>query len=323
MCVVMKEDLYFEIIKKQQELINLMLQVGIADNRTNQVDDRLETGVNDMQEIVLSDDKQKNECDLDGFKKWLENKGRSDNCVDTYVRGVELFYRKYKVMNVVNLTEYEKEINSKFSPKTVNLRIAGMTSYFRYTGFTGYEFRRAKEQKRTFCNNAINEEQYNQLIDWAKDNSIKAWLIAKVIAGTGVRVSELIGLETKDLDRGYADIIGKGNKQRRIYFPNKLVEEIKDKCGKEYVVENRYGAQMTTRGVSQLLKNAGEKAGISKEVLHPHSFRHFFAKQFLKEKNDISLLGDLLGHSDISTTAIYTRLTSEEQKEQINKLVNW
>ena len=323
MCVVMKEDLYFEIIKKQQELINLMLRVGIADNRTIQVDNRLETDVNDMQEIVLSDDKQKIECDLDGFKKWLENKGRSDNCVDTYVRGVELFYRKYKVMNVVNLTEYEKEINSKFSPKTVNLRIAGMTSYFRYTGFTGYEFRRAKEQKRTFCNNAINEEQYNQLIDWAKDNSIKAWLIAKVIAGTGVRVSELIGLETKDLDRGYADIIGKGNKQRRIYFPNKLVEEIKDKCGKEYIVENRYGAQMTTRGVSQLLKNAGEKAGIPKEVMHPHSFRHFFAKQFLKEKNDISLLGDLLGHSDISTTAIYTRLTSEEQKEQINKLVNW
>ena len=323
MCVVMKEDLYFEIIKKQQELINLMLRVGIADNRTIQVDNRLETDVNDMQEIVLSDDKQKIECDLDGFKKWLENKGRSDNCVDTYVRGVELFYRKYKVMNVANLTEYEKEINSKFSPKTVNLRIAGMTSYFRYTGFTGYEFRRAKEQKRTFCNNAINEEQYNQLIDWAKDNSIKAWLIAKVIAGTGVRVSELIGLETKDLDRGYADIIGKGNKQRRIYFPNKLVEEIKDKCGKEYVVENRYGAQMTTRGVSQLLKNAGEKAGIPKEVMHPHSFRHFFAKQFLKEKNDISLLGDLLGHSDISTTAIYTRLTSEEQKEQINKLVNW
>ena len=323
MCVVMKEDLYFEIIKKQQELINLMLRVGIADNRTIQVDNRLETDVNDMQEIVLSDDKQKIECDLDGFKKWLENKGRSDNCVDTYVRGVELFYRKYKVMNVVNLTEYEKEINSKFSPKTVNLRIAGMTSYFRYTGFTGYEFRRAKEQKRTFCNNAINEEQYNRLIDWAKDNSIKAWLIAKVIAGTGVRVSELIGLETKDLDRGYADIIGKGNKQRRIYFPNKLVEEIKDKCGKEYVVENRYGAQMTTRGVSQLLKNAGEKAGIPKEVMHPHSFRHFFAKQFLKEKNDISLLGDLLGHSDISTTAIYTRLTSEEQKEQINKLVNW
>lgn len=323
MCMVMKEDLYLEIIKKQQELINLMLRGGIVDNRTIQVDNRLETDVNDMQEIVLSDDKQKNECDLDGFKKWLENKGRSDNCVDTYVRGVELFYRKYKVMNVVNLTEYEKEINSKFSPKTVNLRIAGMTSYFRYTGFTGYEFRRAKEQKRTFCNNAINEEQYNQLIDWAKDNSIKAWLIAKVIAGTGVRVSELIGLETKDLDRGYADIIGKGNKQRRIYFPNKLVEEIKDKCGKEYVVENRYGAQMTTRGVSQLLKNAGEKAGIPKEVMHPHSFRHFFAKQFLKEKNDISLLGDLLGHSDISTTAIYTRLTSEEQKEQINKLVNW
>lgn len=319
----MSNDLYIQIIKKQQELINLILQVEIANNQTIQVDNRLENVVNDMQEVILSDDKQNIECDLDGFKKWLENKGRSDNCIDTYVRGIELFYREYKEMNTDTLSEYEKEINSKFSPKTVNLRIAGMTAYFKFTGFTGFEFKRAKEQKRTFCDNAINEVQYNKLIDWAKDNSIKAWLIAKVIAGTGVRVSELIELKVKDLDKGYADIVGKGNKQRRIYFPSKLVEEIKDKCGKEYIVENRYGTQMTTRGVSQLLKNAGEKAGISKEVLHPHSFRHFFAKQFLKEKNDISLLGDLLGHSDISTTAIYTRLTSEEQKEQINKFVNW
>lgn len=317
----MSNDLYIQIIQKQQELINLMLKLGIGDNQIMKVDN-LATAVDDMQAVV-SDDKQNIDCDLDGFSKWLEKKGRSKNCVDTYVRGVELFYRKYKEMNIENLTEYEKEINAKHSPKTVNLRIAGMTAYFNYTGFTGYEFRRAKEQKRTFCDNAINEEQYNKLIDWAKDNSIKVWLIAKVIAGTGVRVSELIGLKTKDLDKGYADIVGKGNKQRRIYFPNKLVEEIKDKCGKEYIVENKYGTQITSRGISNLLNSAGKRAGIPKEVMHPHSFRHFFAKQFLKEKNDISLLGDLLGHSDISTTAIYTRLTSEEQKEQINKLVNW
>lgn len=318
----MQNDLYMQIIQKQQELISLMINAGISENQSDTFGNVLEKSVKDFTE-TKSDSQQSVVCDLEGFKKWLENKGRSENCIDTYVCGIELFYRKYKEMNTETLTEYEKEINSKFSPKTVNLRIVGMTAYFKYTGFTGYEFRRAKEQKRTFCDNAINEEQYNKLIDWAKDYSVKVWLIAKVIAGTGVRVSELIELKTKDLYKGYADIIGKGNKQRRIYFPNKLVEEIKDKCGKEYIVENRYGTQITTRGVSELLKKAGKKAGIPKEVMHPHSFRHFFAKQFLKERNDISLLGDLLGHSDISTTAIYTRLTSEEQKEQINKLVNW
>ena len=92
---------------------------------------------------------------------------------------------------------------------------------------------------------------------------------------------------------------------------------------KKYIIENKYGEKMTTRGVASVINKAAKKAEIPKEVMHPHSFRHFFAKQFLNEKNDITLLGDLLGHSDISTTAIYTRLTAEEQKSEINKLVNW
>lgn len=319
----MTNDLYVDIIKKQQELINLMSKALIADDQTIQAVNMAGLVVNDMQEVVLSGDEQNIKCDLNGFEEWLKNKGRSNNCIDTYVCGIEFFYKKYKEMNTGTLTEYEKEIKSKFSPKTVNLRIAGMTAYFKYTGFKGYEFTRVKEQKSSFCDNAINEEQYNKLIDWAKDNSVKVWLIAKVIAGTGVRVSELIGLKTKDLDKGYADVIGKGNKQRRIYFPNKLVDDIQDKCGKEYIVENKYGTQITTRGVSALLKKASKEAGIPQEVVYPHSFRHFFAKQFMRENNDISLLSDLLGHSNIATTAIYTRLTSDEQKEQINKLVNW
>lgn len=299
-----------EIIKKQQELINLMVKAKIYD---------LNTADAHGDEEVSSFGK----FDSEGFTEWLVKKGRCENSVDTYVRGVELFYRKYGEINIQNLTEYEAEINTKWKPQTVNLRIAGMTAYFKYIGFTDFEFKRAKEQKKAYCNNAINEEQYNKLIDWAKDNSVKVLLIAKVIANTGVRVSELIALKTQDLDKGYTDIVGKGNKQRRIYFPQKLVEEIKDKCGKEYIIENRYGKQITSRGIYNLLINAAEKVNVPKEVMHPHSFRHFFAKQFLKEKNDISLLGDLLGHSDISTTAIYTRLTSDEQKKQIDELVNW
>ena len=57
--------------------------------------------------------------------------------------------------------------------------------------------------------------------------------------------------------------------------------------------------------------------------MHPHSFRHFFAKEFLKNNNDITLLGDILGQSDVSTTAIYTRMTSAEQAKQINEIVRW
>lgn len=353
----MSNDLYIQIIKKQQELVDLMLNAGIGDNQNAQphhaentiesyeptITDKVVTKFNNQNEKsehskTVSIQREKNNSrtgkkskrispesqnKLEEFVKWLDKKGRSKNCIDSYTETLKLFFRRYDEVTVDTLTDYEKYLNENFSPGTVNLRISGMVKYFEFIGFSGYDFKKAKLQKQTFCDSAINEKQFNKFIEYSKENAPKAWLIAKVIAGTGVRVSELIELKTEDIDKGYCDIVGKGNKQRRIYFPNKLVKQIKGKCGKEYIIENRYGLKISTRGVSAILKTAGEKAGIAKEVMHPHSFRHYFAKQFMKKTQDISLLGDLLGHSNIATTAIYTRLSSDEQKNEINKLVNW
>ena len=260
--------------------------------------------------------------DVAGFTEWLTQKALSPNSIDSYTRQVKIYFDKYKEISVPNLTAYEESF-CNFSPKTANIKIVAMEKYFSYIGYTGYKFKKLKIQKQSFCDNAINEKQYNQLISYAKEHSPKTWLICKVIAGTGVRVSELITLKTSDLSRGYTDIIGKGSKQRRIYFPKSLVDEIRDSCGNVYIIENKKGQQMTTRGVSELIHENGIKSGIPVKVCHPHSFRHFFAKQFVRNKNDIALLGDLLGHSSISTTAIYTRMTSEEQQEEINKIIDW
>lgn len=310
----MKDALYLEIIKKQQELINLMLQAGIGGASQSMPVVEISNDVKDCTEL---------KCDLDGFSLWLKRKGMSENCINNYLQTVDLFFREYKVMNEKTLARYEIDLKERWKPKTVNLRIAGMTKYFKYINYNGFEFVRAKEQKKTFCDTAIDEEQYETLMNWAKENNNKVWLICKVIANTGVRVSELINLKTAEISKGYTDIVGKGNKTRRIYFTKTLLDEIKDLCGSEYIIENRYGKQMSTRGVAQLLITAGEKSGVPKEVMHPHSFRHFFAKQFLKNKQDVTLLGDLLGHSNISTTAIYTRMTSQEQQDEIEKIVGW
>lgn len=307
----MKEDLCLQIIKKQQELIRLFMSAGIPDNSDILFD-------TSNQEIKTKD----YACDLDGFSEWMKKKGISQNAIDSYTTTVRIFYEQYKELTAETLSMYEESL-SKWKPKTINARIAGMRKYFKYIGFDGYEFKRAKEQKKTFCNNVINEEQYFKLIEWAGENQRKVWLICKVIANTGVRVSELISLKTNDIQKGYTDIVGKGGKSRRIYFPQALLEEIKEDCGNIYLVENRFGKQISISGVRQLLISTSKKTGIPKEVMHPHSFRHFFAKQFLKNKNDISLLGDLLGHSNISTTAIYTRMTSEEQQKEIDKIVGW
>lgn len=76
---------------------------------------------------------------------------------------------------------------------------------------------------------------------------------------------------------------------------------------------------MSTRGLAQLIRNWAKKYGIRKEVAHPHAFRHLYAIQFLHQNQNIALLADLMGHSSVSTTSIYLRLSKEEQIRQFNE----
>ena len=71
------------------------------------------------------------------------------------------------------------------------------------------------------------------------------------------------------------------------------------------------------------LNRLGVRYGIPKEVLHPHSFRHYFALEFLKENPDIALLADILGHRSIDMTRIYLRRSKEQLKDAVNKVVKW
>ena len=88
-----------------------------------------------------------------------------------------------------------------------------------------------------------------------------------------------------------------------------------------YLFLNRYGERITTRGISQQLKNYADKYGLDKKVVYPHSFRHRYAKNFLEKYNDIALLADLMGHESIETTRIYLLSTGEEHSRQLERLM--
>lgn len=136
-------------------------------------------------------------------------------------------------------------------------------------------------------------------------------------------------MKRSDLERGYAVVKTKGNKFRDILFPKSLIDEIKpfyDSNGHEYLfynVHSKTDKPVTKRGFSSQLKKLAEMSGIPQEVAYPHSFRHLFARNCLDKGMNISQLADLLGHESISTTAIYTRLSREQQINLVNMKVNW
>lgn len=143
-----------------------------------------------------------------------------------------------------------------------------------------------------------------------------------------VLTGQTITDDDEDIEIGYFDLYTKGGKLRRLCIPKKLRTETLEWLGENnrssgYLFLNRYGDRITTRGISQQLKNYADKYGLDKKVVYPHSFRHRYAKNFLEKYNDIALLADLMGHESIETTRIYLRRTASEQQALVDKIVTW
>ena len=150
----------------------------------------------------------------------------------------------------------------------------------------------------------------------------KSRLMISMIYACGFRVSELANLKINDLDfndkKGFVRK-AKGKKDRAFNIPNYLNEQIKKqaenqrKDNQEFLFTGPKG-RISIRNIEKIVRKAAERAGINKEV-HPHTLRHSFATHLLEKGMDIRYIQELLGHSDLKTTQIYTHVSSEELKK--------
>lgn len=263
------------------------------------------------------------------FETALRQSNLAENTIAAYIYTVNDFFSQHKELNKRNLLIYKTYLIETFKPKTVNLRIQAINKYLDFLGKSKLRLKSVKVQQRSYLENVISNADYEFLKNKLKKEDNQEWYyVVRFLAATGARVSELVQIKIEHVKVGYFDIYAKGGKIRRIYIPQKLRDETKSwltLTGREsgYLFLNRFGERITTRGVSQQLKNYAEKYGLNTQVIYPHSFRHRFAKNFLEKFNDISLLADLMGHESIETTRIYLRRSSMEQQEIIDRIVTW
>ena len=151
-------------------------------------------------------------------------------------------------------------------------------------------------------------------------------VILEMLYATGIRVSELVGIEVEDIH--LADktihILGKGNKERIVYFnqatANRLKKYLAD--GRKilnqkqlsFLFLNQHGGQLTARGVEDILERIIQKTSLNKHI-SPHMIRHSFATHLLNEGCDLLSVQQLLGHESLSATSIYTHVTTDRLKE--------
>lgn len=261
---------------------------------------------------------------LNKYQKYLETKNLSDSTITAYLSSIKLYFERYKLINEKNINLWKLYQLETYKTKTVNLRIRAINSFCEYSNLN-LKLTFIKEQKKTFLENVISNADYQFLCTSLKsDNNLFWYFIVRFLTCTGARVSELIKFKIEHLQVGYIDIYSKGGKSRRIYIPKKLQKEsllfYKGESGYLFQINNNL---IHLGSIRKAFKRFALKYRIKKEVMHPHSFRHLFAKNFISKYKDIALLADLLGHSSIETTRIYLKRTSEEQKAIVDKIVDW
>ncbi len=264
--------------------------------------------------------------DIEGFRRYLYDEELANNTIAAYVKGVEKYSEMFTDISKQNLIAFKQYLIKNFKPQTVNLRLTAIIQYCRFKDIP-MKIKSIKEPKKTHIDNVISKEQYNRLINGLKSDNDERWYASIVLlAKTGMRISEAVRVTKKDLLAGKVTINAKAH-MRTIYFPRSLIDDVKPWLDKltdnETVMQNQKSKPITARGVSERMKKFAEIYSIPPEVMHPHSFRHFFAIEFLKRNNNIALLADLLGHGSVNVTQIYLRQSQEQQQRAIDEAVNW
>lgn len=266
---------------------------------------------------------------LEEFRAYLEFHSKTPNTVRAYLFALRQFYELYPALNPENLLLYKCYLIDHYKPQTVNLRIRAMNCYVEFLNLPYSRVLMVRQRNRSFLENVISLADYEYLKNCLlRDGKLNYYFAIRLMAGTGLRISELVQLKIEHIWIGYIDLYSKGNRLRRVYIPKsirypclKWIRESGRSSGDLFL--NRYGTRITTNGIRSQLNHFAVLYNLDPSVLHPHAFRHLFAKNFIEQCSDIAMLSDILGHESIETTRIYLHRSSTEQQQIFNRVVTW
>lgn len=211
------------------------------------------------------------------------------------------------------------------APATQNLKIAAVNRYLKFLDCEGCVVKSNRLQAGQSLEDVMTLEEYRALLHHAKESGReKYYAIIRTLAMTGIRISELSYFTVEVLETGVIQITNK-KKTRQICLPEKLISILTDYCRKinrtsGVIFCGSGGSPISRIAVYNMLTRMAEEIGLKKGKVHPHSFRHLFAMTYMAHFSNLFELADLLGHSSLETTRIYTRSTLKEKGRKMNEL---
>lgn len=261
------------------------------------------------------------------YEKQMRIDELSDNTIKKYLFDIEQWLEHQNMyIDMESMIEYKKLLVQMYSASSVNSKLISVNRYLKWIRHGELVLKTKRLQQRTSVENIISKNEYNRMLEFAKKtNRNKMYYILRTIALTGIRIGELKYITVDAVNTGWAEVYNKG-KYRNIYISRNLSEELLNYCndngistGIVFRGRNREEG-ISPAGVWKNMKYIAEQVGVPLEKVYPHNLRHLFAKTYMEKVGDVTELSDLLGHSRLETTWIYTKTTAEEKRNRLEKL---
>jgi len=289
----------------------------------------------------MNPDSHENQA-LDSYLRFiLTEKGLSRNTISSYKRDITNFinwlnYRKIPLTKSSN-DDAEHFIKSLAqqdqTAASINRKISSLKGFFNHllnTNFIGINpFADVLLQsKQKNIPKSISEEDVMKLLDSPNQNSFigkRDKAILELLYATGMRISELVNLKEVNVDknRQVVKVLGKGSKERLIPFGDEALDSLQKYLHKRnsrniYIFLNNRDNKLSRVGFWQRVKIYLKRVSLKSDIT-PHTLRHAFATHLLNNGADLRSVQMLLGHSDLSTTQIYTHIAKQRLSEMIKK----
>lgn len=270
------------------------------------------------------------EVDLEEFGQYLYERENAQATVKKYLTDIRTFVKYMDGKNEIDkerILNYKEWLLGHYAPGSINSMLVALNQFLEFLGAGRLKVRRVKVQKQIFLSEEKNltKEDYNRLRDTALLNGKEQLaLIIEVIASTGIRVSELRYFTAEQVRKGRIEVFNK-EKYRRILIPELLRKKLlcylgKNSIRKGFIFTTRNGNPKDRSNLWGEMKALCRDAGVEAEKVFPHNLRHLFARTYYRTTKDLAGLADLLGHSSLEITRIYTANTGLEYQIQMNML---
>lgn len=266
---------------------------------------------------------------LSRYLVFLREEERTPATVKQYERDIRQFltFLGEKELTREQTLAYKAKLEETYQPVSVNAKLAAINGVLVFAGHADLRLKFLKIQQKAYCpaEKELTKNEYRRLVKAAEEgNDSRLSPLLQTLCGMGIRVSELKFITVEAVKKGEVTIHLKG-KARLLLIPEKLqcvlqayVKEKGVETGKIFVTKN--GNSLDRSNIWKMLKSLCQKAGVCEKKVFPHNLRHLFARTFYDKEKDLAKLADIMGHSSVNTTRIYTISSGREHRRCMDAL---